>query len=61
MKKICYVVTIPLTIRAFFIPQLRYLAAHGFDVTVVCSDDGRIAEELGDRQRLPDVRFAIII
>lgn len=48
MKKICYVVTIPLTIRAFFIPQLRYLAAHGFDVTVVCSDDGRIAEELGD-------------
>lgn len=48
MKKICYVVTIPLTIRSFFIPQLRYLAAHGFDVTVVCTDDGRIAEELGD-------------
>ncbi len=47
MKKICYVVTIPLTIRAFFIPQLRYLAAHGFDVTVVCGDDGRIAGELG--------------
>ncbi len=47
MKKICYVVTIPLTIRAFFIPQLRYLAAHGFDVTVVCRDDGRIGEELG--------------
>lgn len=48
MIKICYVVTIPLTIRAFFIPQLRYLADHGFDVTVVCSDDGRIADELGD-------------
>lgn len=47
MKKICYVVTIPLTIRAFFIPQLRYLAEHGFDVTVVCCDDGRIAGELG--------------
>ena len=47
MKKICYVVTISSTIRAFFIPQLRYLAEHGFDVTVVCSDDGRIAEELG--------------
>ena len=47
MKKICYVVTIPLTIRAFFIPQLRYLAEHGIDVTVVCRDDGRIAEELG--------------
>lgn len=48
MKKICYVVTIPLTIRAFFIPQLRYLAANGFDVTVVCSDDGAIGAELGD-------------
>ena len=36
MKKICYVVTIPLTIRAFFIPQLKYLADNGFDVTVVC-------------------------
>ena len=47
MKKICYVVTIPLTIRAFFIPQLKYLAENGFDVTVVCGDDGMIAEELG--------------
>ena len=47
MKKICYVVTIPLTIRAFFIPQLRYLSDNGFDVTVVCGDDGIIAEELG--------------
>ena len=33
--KICYVVTIPLTIEAFFISQLQYLAANGFDVTVV--------------------------
>ena len=48
MKRICYVVTIPLTIRAFFIPQLRYLAEHGFDVTVVCSDDGSIGTELGE-------------
>lgn len=48
MKKICYVVTIPLTIRSFFIPQLQYLAEHGFDVFVICSDDGKIKEELGD-------------
>lgn len=47
MKKICYVVTIPLTIRAFFIPQLKFLSKNGFDVTVVCGDDGKIAEELG--------------
>lgn len=49
MKKICYVVTIPLTIRAFFIPQLKYLTDNGFDVTVICSDDGVIKEDLGNK------------
>ena len=48
MKKICYVVTIPGTIRSFFIPQLNYLANNGFDVSVICSDDGMIDSELGD-------------
>ena len=47
MIKICYVVTIPLTIEAFFIPQLQYLASNGFDVTVVCSDDSKLQEKLG--------------
>ncbi len=51
MKKICYVVTIPTTIKAFFIPQLRYLAANGFDVTVVCSPGDRLQAELGDTVR----------
>ena len=48
MKKICYVVTIPLTIRAFFIPQLQYLANNGFNVSVICSPDEKLQEELGD-------------
>lgn len=48
LKKICYVVTVPVTIRAFFIPQLRYLAQNGFDVTVICSSDKTLAYELGD-------------
>lgn len=48
MKKICYVVTMPLTIRAFFVPQLRYLSINGFDVTVVCSDDSQLQDDLGD-------------
>lgn len=47
MKKICYVVTIPLTIRSFFIPQLKYLADNGYDVYVICCDDGKIKNELG--------------
>lgn len=47
MIKICYVVTIPLTIESFFIPQLQYLAANGFDMTVVCSNDSNLQEKLG--------------
>ena len=47
MIKICYVVTIPLTIESFFIPQLQYLATNGFDVTVVCSNDSNLQEKLG--------------
>lgn len=47
-KKICYVVTIPLTIRAFFMPQLKYLAQNGFDISVICSQDDKLAEDLGN-------------
>lgn len=48
MMKICYVVTIPLTIEAFFIPQLKYLANNGFDVTVICSNSPTLQEKLGE-------------
>lgn len=48
MKKICYIVTVSMTIEAFFIPQLQYLSAHGYDVTVVCSYDKLLQEKLGN-------------
>ncbi len=51
MIKICYVVTISLTIESFFIPQLQYLAANGFNVTVVCSNDSSLQEKLGESIR----------
>lgn len=49
MKKICYVVTIPITIRSFFIPQLKFLSENGFDVTVICSPDDKLFVDLGDK------------
>ncbi len=49
MKKICYVVTVPITIRAFFIPQLKYLAEHGFEVHVICSEDQELQGLLGEK------------
>lgn len=47
MKKICYVVTIPCTIRAFFISQLRYLSDNGYHVTVICGNDQELQNDLG--------------
>lgn len=49
MKKICYVVTKSITIKAFFIPQLKFLAENGYDVSVVCSPDEKLQELLGDK------------
>lgn len=46
MKRICYVVTIGRTIDAFFREQLIYLAANGYDVTVICHDDCNLTETL---------------
>lgn len=51
MKKICYIVTIPATVRAFFIPQLKYLSENGFEVTVVCAEDKKLSYELGENIR----------
>lgn len=49
MKKLCFIATIPQTIESFFIPQLQYLAANGFDVTVVCSPSETLQTQLGGR------------
>lgn len=51
MKKICYVVTIPETIEAFFIPQLLYLSEHGFEVSVICSDSMTLKHKLSEAIR----------
>lgn len=49
MKKICYVTTLSVSIRAFFAEQLQYLSENGFDVTVICSPDEALSSDLGER------------
>lgn len=49
MNKICYILTVPVTVRAFFIPQLKYLSKNGFDVSVICSSDDSLQSELGEK------------
>lgn len=57
-KKICYITTISLTIRAFFIPQLRYLAENGYEVSVICSPDEFLQNDLGENIRFIPVEIA---
>ena len=51
MNKICLIVTTPGTIDSFFIPQLKYLSEHGFDVTVICSPSDTLASRMGENIR----------
>ncbi len=57
MKKICYVTTLALSIKSFFIPQLKYLAQNGFDVTVICSPDDKLQSLLGENIRFIPVQM----
>ncbi len=58
MKKICYVLTISKTVRAFFIPQLKYLSENGYDVTVICSPDEALQDDLGEGIKFIPVSIA---
>ena len=57
-RKICYITTIALSIRAFFVPQMKYLAENGYDVTVICSPDEKLQEDLGENIRFIPVSIA---
>lgn len=51
MKSICYITTLAVTIKAFCIPQLKYLSQNGFEVTVICSPDNELQDILGSSIR----------
>lgn len=39
MNRLCYVTTLGLSIKSFFVPQLKYLSQNGYSITVICSPD----------------------
>ena len=49
MKKICYITTIPVTIEAFFVEQMKYLAENGYEVYAICSPSKKLKNILGER------------
>jgi len=45
-KKICFVTTLPITLKTFVRPQAEYLLRNGWEVTWICSSDSNIFNEL---------------
>lgn len=58
MKKICYITTVSGTIRSFFKNQLKYLSDNGYDVTVICSPDENLQNDLGEGIKFIPVSIA---
>ncbi len=58
MKKICYITTISLTIKSFFVPQLKHLADKGYQTTVICSYDESLEKELCEHTKYIPVEIA---
>ncbi len=52
MKKICFVTTVSLTIRAFVLPVIRYFKEHtDWEITVICHEDPNLQEQLPEGVR----------
>lgn len=46
-KKICFITTIPITLRAFVLKTAEYIHTHtDWDISFVCSDDEQFSKEL---------------
>ncbi len=45
-KKICFITTLPITLKTFVRPQAEYLIQNGWDVTWICASDSHLSEEL---------------
>lgn len=49
MFKICYVSTLPITIKSFFLRELSYMREQGAVVTVICGYDPELNDVLSDK------------
>jgi len=45
-KRICFVTTLPITLKAFVRPQAEYLVRNGWDVTWICAEDSHFHHEV---------------
>ena len=59
MKKICFVTTVSLTMKAFVLETAKYLHKEGgYDVTLICNNDEEFAKSLPEYIKFIPVSMA---
>ncbi|MBU1259552.1 MAG: glycosyltransferase family 4 protein [Planctomycetes bacterium] len=59
--KICILTTVSASIKAFYKGQLEALKQAGFDITVICADDGELNNQLPENVKFYPVPFSRMI
>lgn len=57
MKKICFVTTVNITVKAFLLKQIEALSKENFDITIVCDKASELRELVNPNVKLCDVAF----
>ncbi len=59
MKKLCFITTVSLTMKAFVVESAKHLHDEGgYDITLICNDDKEFAESLPDYIKFIPVSMA---
>lgn len=59
MKKLCFITTVSLTMKAFVVESAKHLHNEGgYDITLICNDDKEFAESLPDYIKFIPVSMA---
>ena len=59
MKKICFITTVSLTMKAFVVESAKYLHNEGgYDITLICNDDKEFSDSLPDYIKFIPVSMA---
>lgn len=56
-KRICFVTTLPVTLKTFVFPQAEYLLQNGWDVTLICAEGATFDKEIPKGARYIPVPF----
>ena len=57
MKRICFVTTLPVTLKAFVRPQAESLVRNGWDVTWICAEDSNFHIDVPDGVKYIPLKF----